>query len=90
MAVIRADVERPLLLDALRDGRIVSFDDMPELTEDEITGAAHIVGQMGTGVFRRALEADIDVVIAGRAAQSPVPKRSNAAAISTQAASTPS
>ena len=25
------------------------------------------VGQMGTGVFRRALEADVDVVIAGRA-----------------------
>ncbi len=40
---------------------------MPALTEDEITGASQIVGQMGTGVFRRALEADVDVVIAGRA-----------------------
>ncbi len=47
MAVIRADVARPVLLEASRAGRIASFDDMPELTEDDITGAAHIVGQMG-------------------------------------------
>ena len=67
MAVIRADVARPMLLEAFRNGRIVSFDDMPALTEEDITEAAHIVGQMGTGVFRRALEADVDVVIAGRA-----------------------
>jgi hypothetical protein len=67
MAVIRADLDRPMLLEAFQNGRIVSFDDMPELTEDDINGAAHIVGQMGTGVFRRALEADVDVVIAGRA-----------------------
>jgi len=67
MAVIRADLARPMLLEASRDGRIVSFDDMPPLTDDDIANAAHIVGQMGTGVFRRALEADVDVVIAGRA-----------------------
>ena len=67
MAVIRADLDRAMLLEASRAGRIVSFDDMPPLTDDDITAAAHIVGQMGTGVFRRALEADVDVVIAGRA-----------------------
>jgi hypothetical protein len=67
MAVIRADLARPMLLEASHAGRIVSFDDMPDLTEEDITNAAHIVGQMGTGVFRRALEADVDVVIAGRA-----------------------
>ena len=67
MAVIRADLSRPMLLEASRAGRIVSFDDMPKLSEEDITEAAHIVGQMGTGVFRRALEADVDVVIAGRA-----------------------
>ena len=54
MATIRADIERAMLRQALRDGRVVSFDDMPELTEEDITAAAHIVGQMGTGVFRRA------------------------------------
>src|SRR5258708_23423570 len=37
------------------------------MTADDIAGAAHIVGQMGSCGFRRALEADVDVVIAGRA-----------------------
>ncbi|MSP01951.1 MAG: acyclic terpene utilization AtuA family protein [Acetobacteraceae bacterium] len=67
MAAIRADLDRPMLLEALRDGRIVSFDGMPPLSEEEIVEASHIVGQMGNGVFRRALAADVDVVIAGRA-----------------------
>ena len=40
---------------------------MPPLTEDDVTEAAHIVGQMGMGPFRKALEADVDVIIAGRA-----------------------
>ena len=67
MAVMRADIPRPVLLDAVRAGRISSFDGMPALTEEEITEAAHIVGQMGMGPFRRALEADVDVIVAGRA-----------------------
>jgi hypothetical protein len=67
MAVIRADIDRAMLRQASRDGRVISFDDMPDLTEEDIAASAHIVGQMGTGVFRRALEADVDVVIAGRA-----------------------
>jgi len=40
---------------------------MPELTEEDVTAAAHIVGQMGMGPFRRALAADVDVIVAGRA-----------------------
>src|SRR5690348_1330115 len=51
MAVIRADMPRPMLLDALRAGRIIGLDDMPDLTEQDITDAAHIVGQMGMGCF---------------------------------------
>ncbi|MDR3537021.1 MAG: acyclic terpene utilization AtuA family protein [Acetobacteraceae bacterium] len=67
MAVLRADMPRPLLLDALRAGRIEGLDGMPALTEADVTDAANIVGQMGMGPFRRALEADVDVIIAGRA-----------------------
>ena len=67
MASIRADIDRPMLLEAWKNGRVVSFDDMPPLSEEDIREASHIVGQMGTGVFRRALEAGVDVVIAGRA-----------------------
>ena len=67
MASIRADIDRAMLRAANRTGRVVSFDGMPPLTEADIDGASQIVGQMGTGVLRRALEADVDVVIAGRA-----------------------
>jgi hypothetical protein len=67
MAVIRADIPRGLLQQAVRDGRVTGLDGMPDLTETDVTAAAHIVGQMGTGSFRRALEADVDVIVAGRA-----------------------
>jgi hypothetical protein len=67
MAVMRADIARPALIEAVRAGRVASFDSMPPLTEADIEAAAHIVGQMGMGPFRRALEADVDVIIAGRA-----------------------
>ncbi|HYZ21801.1 MAG TPA: acyclic terpene utilization AtuA family protein [Rhodopila sp.] len=67
MAVMRADIPRPVLVEALRAGDVVSFDGMPALTEADIAAASHIVGQMGMGPFRRALEADVDVIVAGRA-----------------------
>lgn len=67
MAVIRADMDRPMLLEANKEGRLVSFDDMPALTEADINDASQIVAQMGMGPFRRALAADVDVIIAGRA-----------------------
>jgi hypothetical protein len=67
MAVMRADIPRPLLLDAVRSGKVSSFDSMPALTAGDVTDAAHIVGQMGMGPFRKALESDVDVIVAGRA-----------------------
>jgi hypothetical protein len=67
MAVMRADIPRPLLLEGIHSGRITSFDGMPPLTEEDVTAAENIVGQMGMGPFRNALEADVDVIVAGRA-----------------------
>jgi hypothetical protein len=67
MASMRADIPRGLLLEALRSGQVTSFDGMPALTEDDIAAASHIVGQMGAGPFRKALEADVDIIVAGRA-----------------------
>jgi len=67
MAVIRSDIPRATLHQALAAGRIAGFDGMPDLTDADIDTAAHIVGQMGMGPFRKALEADVDVIIAGRA-----------------------
>ena len=67
LGVLRADLSRDMLRASVRAGRVVGIDDMPALTEDEVTEAAQIVGQMGMGPFRRALAEDIDVLIAGRA-----------------------
>jgi hypothetical protein len=54
MAVIRADMPRALLKQAVREGRMTGMDGMAALTEQDIDDAAHIVGQMGMGPFRRA------------------------------------
>jgi Acyclic terpene utilisation family protein AtuA len=67
LGVLRADLPRPLLREAVRAGRVRGIDDMPALTEQDVADAAHIVGQMGMEPFRRALAEDIDVLIAGRA-----------------------
>lgn len=66
MAWMPADIPRDTLRTALKAGRVRGHDGMPDLTEDEIDNAAQIVGQMGMGPFRRALEAGVDVIIAGR------------------------
>ncbi len=67
MASIRADIDRETVIDALRAGRISALDGMPELTEEEVRSADQLVGQMGLEAFRRAMEQDPDVLIAGRA-----------------------
>jgi hypothetical protein len=67
LGVLRADIARPALVDAVHAGQVVGLDGMPALSEEEVLEAAHIVGQMGMGPFRRALAEDIDVLIAGRA-----------------------
>jgi hypothetical protein len=67
MAVMRADIPRAMLSEAVRSGQVTSFDGMPALTDGDVAEAAHIVGQMGMGPFRKALESDVDVIVAGRA-----------------------
>ena len=67
LGVLRADIPKPLLHAALRAGDVRSFDASPELTAEDIDAASNIVAQMGTSAIQRALAADVDVVIAGRA-----------------------
>ena len=67
LGVLRADIDRAALKAAIGEGAVSPVDGMVPLTEEEVDEAAHIVGQMGTEAVRRALEADVDVVIAGRA-----------------------
>jgi hypothetical protein len=72
LASIRADMPRDLLKAAVRAKRVRPLGAIAPLTEAEVDGAAHIVGQMGIEAFQRALEAGADVVIAGRACDTAV------------------
>jgi hypothetical protein len=67
MSVVAADVPKSELKQALAAGRVRPMDSMPQLTDADVDAAAHIVGQLGLEAFRRALEADADVVVLGRA-----------------------
>src|SRR5262252_2580605 len=67
MGVVAADVPWPEVKRAIAAGRVRPMDTMPPLTEAEVDAATHIVGQLGVEAFARALEADVDVVVLGRA-----------------------
>ncbi|HZT46859.1 MAG TPA: acyclic terpene utilization AtuA family protein [Hyphomicrobiaceae bacterium] len=67
MGVVASDVPRAEIKAAIAAGRVRPMDTMPPLTDAEVDAAAHIVGQLGLEAFRRALEADVDVVVLGRA-----------------------
>ena len=67
LASIRADMPRQLVKQAVRSGRVTPIDAMSALSEADVDAADHLVGQMGTEAFCRALRAEADVVIAGRA-----------------------
>lgn len=66
LASITADMPRDLVKRAIRAGKLRPLGAIPDLTERDVDRASHLVGQMGTEAFRRALEAGADVVIAGR------------------------
>ncbi len=67
LGVLRADIDRNVLKAAIRSNGVASIDDMPALDAAEVDAAANIVGQMGMSAFQRALQAGVDVIIAGRA-----------------------
>lgn len=66
LAIIYADMDKTIVLEALRKNKISPCGPAPTLTEDSVQHSAHIVGQMGTVPFIEALEAGADVIIAGR------------------------
>ncbi|WP_454827409.1 acyclic terpene utilization AtuA family protein [Paraburkholderia xenovorans] len=67
LATIPADIDRNVIKQAIREGRVKSMGVLPELTEQDVDDATRIVAQMGTDPFVNALEAGADVIIAGRA-----------------------
>lgn len=66
LAVIYADIEKAVVLDALSKNKISPCGPAPTLTEDIVHHSVNLVGQMGTDPFIEALEAGADVIIAGR------------------------
>lgn len=67
LATIHAEIDRSVVLDALRSGGIEAMPGVPALTEDDVRDSVRIVGQMGTEPFAKALVDGADVVLAGRA-----------------------
>ena len=67
LASIASDISSETVLEARADGRLQPLGPGLSGSEEEIAACTHIVGQMGTEAFIRALEAGADVVIAGRA-----------------------
>jgi len=67
MAVVASDVPRTAVKQAVAAGRVQAMDTMPPLTAADVDRASQLVGQLGVEAFRRALEADVDVVVLGRA-----------------------
>src|SRR5262245_13875156 len=67
LGVVASDIPRTALKQAIAAGRVRPMDTMPPLTAADVDAASNIVGQLGLEAFRRALEADVDVVVLGRA-----------------------
>jgi hypothetical protein len=67
LAVVASDIPPRLLKQAIAAGRVRPMDSMPPLTVADVDAASNIVGQLGLEAFRRALDADVDVVVLGRA-----------------------
>ncbi|KRE18244.1 hypothetical protein ASE63_03510 [Bosea sp. Root381] len=67
MGVVASDMPRDVLKAGIAAGKVRPMDTMPPLTEAEVDASSHLVAQLGLEAFRRALEADVDVVVLGRA-----------------------
>ena len=67
LAVIAADIPKDAVKAARAAGRLTPIGQMPMPSDSEIDCTTHLVGQMGTEAFRRALDLEADVVLAGRA-----------------------
>jgi hypothetical protein len=67
LATIPAEIDKNVIKQAIREGRVKSMGVLPELTEQAVDDATRVVAQMGTDPFVNAFEAGADVIIAGRA-----------------------
>ncbi len=66
MALIHAQIDKPLVLEALAAGNVKPLEPAPELTADLVEQTSNIVAQMGVEPFIRAFDEQPDVILAGR------------------------
>ena len=66
LGVIRSDVEKRAVIQALAAGEIEPMPGAPALTRELIEESSHIVGQIGTDPYIAAFEQGAQVIIAGR------------------------
>jgi hypothetical protein len=67
LASIAADLDKVEVKRALAEGRLTPLGSNLPASAADIDASSHVVGQMGTEAFCRALEAGADVVVTGRA-----------------------
>ncbi|MDD4402109.1 MAG: acyclic terpene utilization AtuA family protein [Desulfitobacteriaceae bacterium] len=67
LAVIRAEIKKPLLREKLAAGKIVPLSPGGQLDSESLEAANRVVGQMGIEPFITALQGGAEVIIAGRA-----------------------
>lgn len=72
LAGIRADIDKTLVKAARAAGRLEPLGKIAPLDDAEIDRIEHLVGQMGTEAFCRALAGEADVIVAGRACDTAV------------------
>ena len=65
-AVIYADLDREMVQAALAQGRVRRLGGAPALSAEAIAASSQLVGQMGTEPLIAALDAGVDMIVAGR------------------------
>jgi hypothetical protein len=71
-ALIDAEPDRGYLLDKYREGRIKALSPAPDLDEEALAGAEHVVCMMGVEPFQAALDDGADVILAGRSSDTSI------------------
>lgn len=66
LAVIRSEMDKEFIKQAVREKRTRTLGKLPELTEEMVDESVRVVGQMGLEPFMTALEGGAEVVLAGR------------------------
>ncbi len=67
VAVIHSELDKSVILDLLKEGKIASYEGNPSLSEDDIKSSTHIVAQIGVKRFIEALEKGAELIVGGRA-----------------------